>query len=116
MNQSTPTPLVSFEGFTATPGLVERIESKAAKLHRHHATLVGSLHLHLRLEKPHTGPARFNCSATLRSGSRDIAIHAEADEPDALVNDLFAKFERALHEHAGERKHARHATETAPAT
>ena len=113
MNQTIPNALVSCAGFTATPDLAARIEVKAAKLRRHHAAPVQNLHLNLRREKPHTGPARFLGTASVHSNSRDIVVHAESDEPDVLANELFAKLERSLHEQTGERKHARHASDAA---
>lgn len=111
MNHSHSNAIVSLDGFTASAELAERIENKSAKLRRHDHPKVGSLHLNLKLEKPHAAPVSFKGTATMRCGTRDTAIHAEGATPEILVNELFTKLERALHEFSGERKHARHAAD-----
>lgn len=110
MNNTSLNAQVSYEGFTATRELQERVSAKVAKLQRHHATHLGSLHVHIRRVTAKVQPIGFTASATLRIGGRDAALHCEGAEPDVIVNELFSTLERMAQDGAGVRKHTRHAT------
>ncbi len=109
MNPTEPKVILSAEGFTARPDLMERAEVKAAKLRRHEHPRVGHVRLHVRLATPHNGTKVFTVTATAETCGPDLVAHSEAARPETALNAAFTKLERAITAAAGERKHARQA-------
>ena len=118
MNLTDPQVILSAEGFSSSAELMAHAEVKAAKLRRHAMPRVGHVRLHLRRETPHRLALRretphrlaprFTVAATAETRGMDFVAHAVAAEPEAAINAVVGKLERAVTEAAGVRKHNRH--------
>lgn len=107
MNLTKPTVIISPEGFTANAELTLLAEAKAAKLRRHEVARIGHVRIHVKLETPRVGAARFVVVATAETSGADLVAHSTAAKPGTAVNAAFAKLERAVSAAAGVRKHRR---------
>ena len=107
MKPTEPKVILSAEGFTARPTLLEHAEAKATKLRRHEHPRVGHVRLHIRLETPRNGTKRFAVAATAETRGPDLVAHSVAAKPETALNAVFAKLERGIAAAAGERKHRR---------
>jgi ribosome-associated translation inhibitor RaiA len=108
MNAYPQNLILTTDGFAARAELTTHAEAKVTKLLRHTHPRVHLVRVHVRLEKPHSGPAFFAARATAERAGSVHVMHGEAAEPETAITEAFDKLERALTAKAGARKHAQH--------
>jgi ribosome-associated translation inhibitor RaiA len=109
MNTISPVPdlIFSADGFTAGPHLIAIAEIKAAKLHRHDSSRVGSIRVRVTREKTHFAPTRFSVCITAHRAGADCVAHGVASEPLAALDEAFLKLERSIVSVVGSRRSER---------
>jgi ribosome-associated translation inhibitor RaiA len=108
MNSIPPKVILSTEGFATRPELAAHAEEKAAKLLRHSHPRVLRLRINLKHQKPHAGQPHFFARALAEGDGANHIAHAVAAQPEAAINAVVDKLERAISSSADARKYEQH--------